>query len=194
MQNYEIPRLIRQIVREELAPILMGKIVSVDQTFRATAQRFSTETQIPNMRLIQPYGLASRPKAGMDSMIVPVLGDPSNLQVVGQFDSGRPAIDETEACLYGPDGQVVYMKKGGEIHQGTLAADEPVVLGNVAKEFLGALLDLLIDSAPLAYDSFGLPVELSPEIIEQLMAFKLMYITTPATNIVGQKNFVERGA
>lgn len=194
MNEYEIPKLVRQIVREEMAPLLMGKITSTQSAQRATAQRFSGESPIANQRILSPYGLSSRPKAGTGAMIAPVQGDATHLNVLTCFDETRPDVDDGEALLYGADGQVIFLKTGGTIHQGSKAADEPVVLGNVAMTFLGALLDLLINSDPLAYDSFGLDVVLNPEIIEQLTEFKNTYITTAATNIVGQKNFVERGA
>lgn len=193
MERWEIEKLIRDVIKQELATLMMGKIVSTTSAFRATAQRFPTESEIPNQRIISPYGVASRPVPTTECVVAPVNHDPTHLNILGCNDSGRPTVEEGETSLYGADGQQIYMKNGGTIHQGTKTADEPVVLGNVAVEFLTNVLDLFINSDPLAYDSFGLPVVLSPEIKALLIQYRLTYLELSATNIIGQKNFVERG-
>lgn len=194
MERWEIEKIIRETVKQELAATLMGKIVSTTDKFRASAQRFPTETPIPNQRIISPYGLASRAKAGMECLVGAINNDPTHLGIVGVNDTGRPTVQDGEVSLYGPDGQQLYLKNGGTIHQGSQAADEPVVLGNVLVEFMINLLTEFIEHDPLGYDSFGLPVELSPEIKAQLIEWRNTYLQTAATNIIGQKNFVERGA
>lgn len=194
MNEYEIPKLVRQIVREEMAPLLMGKVVSTQSKMRATAQRFSGENEIANQRILSSYGFASRPKPGVECLVAPVAGDATHLNVLTHFDANRPDIDEGEAILYGADGQVIFMKNGGTIHQGTKTANEPVVLGNVLKDFLQAYISQFIESPQLGLDSFALPIYLDIDILAQFLSQRLQYITTASTNIVGQKNFVERGA
>lgn len=212
MEDWEIPALVRNIVRQELAPILMGKVSSTTGEYRAEFQRFAKESKIPNARLIQPYGIASRPKPEMDSLVAPVANDATHLNILGQFDAARPSLEEGEVALYGPDGQVVKMLNGGNIHAQTEAdyiaevlgniklgspdADEPAVLGNVLKEMLELLLDYFTTEAPapkIGIDSFGLSVYLDPQIVAKLVQMKLKYLTQPATNIVAQRIFVERG-
>jgi hypothetical protein len=192
VEDYELPALIRQIIREERAPILMGKVQSTDAKYRATAQRFSGENAIKNMRSLHPYGLASKPKAGMECLVVPILDDPTHLNVLAHHDSDRPEIEEGEACLYGPDGQVIYLKSGGSIHQGSQEADEPAVLGNVLKTFLGDLIDAFLNAAQVGIGPTG-PVFLDPTIRTQLTQFKQTFLNQASSNILAQKIFVERG-
>jgi phage gp45-like len=139
MEEYEIIELIRNVIRQELAPILMGKIVSTESTTRATAQRFSGENQIGNMRLLFPYGFVSRPPAATECVVMPIASDPSHLNVLSQFDSNRPSIAVGESCLYGPDGQVVYMKSGGIVNLGSLSASHPVGLADIIKTRIEAV-------------------------------------------------------
>ena len=192
MEEYELIPIIRQAIRQELAPILMGKIRSTDGTFRATAKRFTSESDLSNLRILHPYGLASRPKADTECVILPVFNDPTHLNVLTQHDSNRPQIQDGEVCLYGPDGQVIYMKSGGEIHQGSMAASEPVVLGNILKAFLEAVLNAFLQATEIVETPTG-PGFLSPQIRTQLTQLMNQYMDTASTNILSQKNFVERG-
>lgn len=185
-------REVIDIVRQEFAQILLGQVAATDAKGRAKASRFGVETPFENTRMIQPFGLTSRPQAPMQSLVVPINGDPTHLVLVGQFDEGRPATEEGEACLYGADGQVVYMKTGGEVLIGSQAADEPAVLGNVLAEFLTALIDALLEAPQIGQDIVG-PVFLDPALRAQLVLFKAQYLSTEATNILAQKTFVERG-
>jgi phage gp45-like len=192
MEDYELPKLIRQIIREELAPILMGKIIQTDTKYRATAQRFSGENQIKNLRSLHPFGVASKPKPGTECVVLPIMNDPTHLNVLTHHDSGRPEIDEGEICLYGADGQLIYLKNGGSIHQGSKEADEPVVLGAVLKTLLEAILDAVLQAPQIGTCAVG-PVVLDPSIRTQLTQAKQTYLATASSNILSQKNFVERG-
>jgi hypothetical protein len=149
MEPFDLYPLVRQIVREELAQMLMGKVTATTADGRATARRFKDEPPIKNMRLIQPYGLASRPKPDTECVVAPINGDPSHLIVLGQNDKNRPGILQAgEVALYGPDGQLVHFKNGGATRMsspgsttvvaptvvlGSDSADEPFVLGKVFK-------------------------------------------------------------
>lgn len=188
--------MIRQIIRQELTSILMGKITANANQNRSSARRFQTDGQMNNLRNIQPYGISSRAPAGTQCLVVPIGGDASHMNVVGHFDESRPSLSDGESILYGADGQVIYMKNGGTIHQGSKGAAEPVVLGQTNLDFMGQFLDALTTQSDtrIGYDSFGLEVFLDPQILETLLELKEKYITDPSTNIVGQKNFVERGA
>jgi phage gp45-like len=192
MEEYELIPLIRQAVREELAPILMGKIQATDQNFRATARRFSGEANLGNLRILHPYGLASRPSAGMECVVMPIANDPTHLNILTQNDINRPQIQDGEVCLYGPEGQVVYLNAAGEIHQGSQAASEPVVLGNVLTAFLEAVLNAFLNAAEIVETPTG-PGYLSPAIRTQLTQLMQQYLQESSSNILGQKNFVERG-
>lgn len=189
-------RSLRQFIRNELAQIVMASINDNGSEARSSIKRFPNDGPITNLRSIQPFGVSSRAPKGTDCLVNPVNGDVTHLVVAGHFDANKPKIDsDGEACLYGADGQVVYMKSGGTIHQGSKAASEPVVLGNVLKAFEDAILSAWIDNvSQVAYDGFGLPCILSPAVSSVLQSEKATHVDAPATNFLGQKNFVERGA
>lgn len=115
MEDFEIRKIIKQVIREELTQIFMGKVTETTPAFRASARRFSSEPPIGDMRLIQPYGLASRPKPNMESLLVPVNGDATHINLVGQNDTARPACEEGEVALYGPNGQVLKYFNSGKV-------------------------------------------------------------------------------
>jgi phage gp45-like len=193
MESYELYPLVRQIVREEFAQAMMGRVLSTEGAGRATVRRFQGEPGIDNTRLIQPYGFTSRPKAQTEAMLLPVNGDATHLTCIGQFDGARPDVADGESCLYGPDGQVVFMKVGGEIHLGSKTSTEPAVLGNVLKAGLTAFVDAFLNAAQLGFGPTG-PVFLDPGVRAALTAFISTYVTTASTNVVAKKIFVERGA
>lgn len=219
MNEAQLIRLVKGIVRESLAPILMGTVVSTKDAYRATAQRFKTENPIENMRLLHPYGLAARPPSDMQALIVPVDGRPDHLNVLGQFDDNRPEIEDGEVCLYGPDGQVVYMKTGGNVLLGGLEADNPAVLGDILSTFLGDIITnintinsqlstfALAFSAPFSTNAVpGSPVGPGPALVSAITALQLalttaqtqlttqktQFLDVPATNIVSGTIFLER--
>lgn len=188
-----IHAMVREIVRQELAHAMLASVQNTDAKWRASASRFGTDPGVPNLRMLQQFGLASRPMDGMESAVLPIGGDPTHLILLGQNDPDRPPLSKGECALYGSDGQVVYLKLGGLVLIGSQTAAEPAVLGNVLKAFLGATLDQFLDAPQLGIDSMSLPVFLDPGIRAGLMMLKTLYLTTAATNIVAQKTFVERG-
>lgn len=192
MNESDVIRLIKQVIRKEMAQILMGTLVSNQDKFRSTAQRFD-ESPTDQMRRIQPFGLSSRAPAKTPCLIVPVAGDPSHLNIVGDFDTNKPEVADGEALLYGADGQVIFMKTGGTIHQGTKTAASPVVLGDILQQALDSIIEHITQSTQIAFDSFGLPCILDPTVKVNLTTDKTNYVDDASTNILAQKNFVERG-
>lgn len=192
MIEQELIPIIRQLIKQELTPILMGKIQSTADVYRAGAKRFSNENEVQNMRLLSPYGLVSRPKKDTECVVMPIGGDATHLNVLTQFDKERPEISEEEVCLYGPQGQVVYMKAGNRINIGALDASEAAVLGNVLKSFLSDFLDAFLN-APKIGDGGSGPVFLAGAVRSNLVSQKSQYLNTASTNILSQRTFVERG-
>lgn len=192
MEAYELPGLVRQIVREEFAPILMGILKDSTDKYRATIQRFPSEVPIDNQRIIQPFGLSSRPTDGMETLVTPLAGDPTHLITNGQNDINRPKTEKGESILYGADGQVIFMKNGGTIHQGSKAANEAAVLGYVLQEFLRNILDAFLGANNIGECAVG-EVFLAPEIRTLFEQYKIKYVNDASTNILAQKIFVERG-
>lgn len=184
---------VREIVRQELAHALMATVKDTDTAYRATATRFPSDPGVNRLRMIQQFGLASRAPDGMESVTMPVGGDPTHLILLGQNDTDRPGLSKGEAALYGSDGQLVFLKLGGSVLLGSKSAAEPAVLGNVLKSFLGAVLDQFLNAPQIGIDSFSLPVFLDPGIRAGLTLLKTQYLTNTSTNIVAKKIFVERG-
>ena len=114
--------------------------------------------------------------------------------MVGQFDPSKPDLNDGEMAIYSANGQVIYMKADATIHQGTKGANEPVVLGNVMKACIKDIIEDFTNSSLIGYDAFGLPVILNGALAANLTQHKEKYVTDASTNIVGQKNFVERGS
>lgn len=208
MSEAEIIRLIEQVLRQKLAPPQMGSIVSTQDSMRATTQFYATDAPKKNQRLIQPYGFASRPPAKMDTLIIPVDHNTTHLNVVGQFDATRPALaQEGEVALYGPDGQLIYMKKGGKILIGSNAAASPMVLGDILQNFCDQLISIIdgaltdIKTGPVAVTTTpGNPAPTHPTLIAALTARKTAlataksnFVDTAATNFLSKNNFTERG-
>jgi hypothetical protein len=186
-------RDIVMIIRRELAQIAMGRVTATDSNFRAEARRFANDNPFDQNRLIQPYGLASRPKPMMESLLVPIGSDPSHMVVVGQNDTNRPAIQAEEVALYGPAGQVVYMKANGGVHQGSLGASSPAVLGDVLIEFATELLNAFLQAPQVGQGALG-PVFLDPSVRLKLQMQLQKFVQDASTNFLAQKIFVERGA
>lgn len=207
MNESDMLRAMRQMIRTETAKILMGQVVSNASASRTSSQRFG-ESPIENMRRVQPYGFGSRAPSGTQTLVVPIAGDPTHLITVGDFDDGKPAIQDGESVLYGADGQVVYMKSGGRILVGSQASAAPAVLGDVLKSCMDALfaeLDTIVEAiktGPVAITTTpGNPAPTHPTLIAAMTAaktaldnMKSQYVDTASSNFLAQKIFVERGA
>lgn len=140
----DIREIVRQVLIEELAPIMMGKIVSNKDGNRSTVQRTATDAKIPNARNIEPFGFRSRAPVGTQALLVPIDGNPSHVNVVGHFDESAPGINDGESVLYNQFGQLVYLSNG-KIQIGSKSASENLVLGQVFKTFMASLLQLIAD-------------------------------------------------
>lgn len=139
MTESEIIKLVKETIKQTLAPILMGTIVSNEDVNRSTVKHFANSGPIPKARNIQPFGVASRAPAGTQGLIVPIAGDITHLNLVGHFDDGRPAVENGELCLYNQFGQQIYLESG-KIHIGKKTTSNPAPVGNELKSFL---LDLV---------------------------------------------------
>lgn len=102
-------RMIRQMIRHELAPIMMGMITENADQKRSSGQRFQAENAVENMRSILPYGVSARAPAGTQCLMVPNASDPSHIHVVGHFDDSRPVVNDGEMKLYDANGNVIYL-------------------------------------------------------------------------------------
>lgn len=183
---------IKTVIRREFTPIFMALVNGNDNATRVTVQRFPTEGEISNVRSLQPYGFASKAKPLTPTLIIPIAGNATNLTSIGNFDEQRPQVQDGEALLYGPEGQVILMKTGGTIHQGSQAAANPAVLGDVLVTFLRQVIRSFLDSPSIGEGATG-PVFLNPTIRTMLEQYLMEGLDNPSTNILAQKIFLERG-
>jgi hypothetical protein len=128
----EIIRLVRQIIKQELAPILMGVVTSNESQTQSTFQHFSSEAPIGPVRSIQPFGLSSRAPVGTSLLTIPVNADATHQNIVGHFDTAKPTGADGETLLYDAFGHVIYMSES-QVSLGAKAATQNVVLGQILK-------------------------------------------------------------
>lgn len=143
MTEGQVRGVIRKVIRQELAQILLGSTTANKDQFYSSVQRFD-ETPIDNNRKILPFGISSRAPVGTQGLVVPVNGDPTHLVVVGDFDANRPTLNDGESMLYDQFGHVVYCSES-KIQIGTKAAAENFVLGQVFKTFANNLLQAIAE-------------------------------------------------
>lgn len=199
MSESEIRRIIRQELREAIAPILMGTIVSNADNNRSSIRRFS-EGEIPNARNIQPFGISSRAPEGMDCLTVPIAGDPTHLNVAGHFDKSRPSGQDGEVILYDAFGHKISLLSDkvkidsnktvvncANILLGSEGSDEPLVLGNILKDLLSDILDKVIahtHNGNLGY------LTSPPSNAAEFLALKVHPVSDGA--IISDKSFTEK--
>lgn len=124
--------------------------------------------------------------------------------------SNQISDDTTDIVISnGPETGQVRLTQEGDILLGTSSAESPAVLGDVLMNGLSALvsalnnLAMVLGTGPIGVigtPSPGSPVLTSPGVIAAvatfstaLTAFTTQYLTTPATNIVSEQTFLERG-
>lgn len=139
MTEDEIIRIVLRVVRQEMAPVLMALVNSNESELFSTLQRFATDSPLPNVRSIQPFGLSSKAPKGTPGLILPINGDPTNLTMVGHHDKTKPTVNNGETCLYDQFGHLVYLS-ATKMQFGSKASAENMVLGQVFKAFAAALL------------------------------------------------------
>jgi phage gp45-like len=195
MTEAELLAFLKQYIKQEVAQIMMANVISNKDQNRSSLKRFPSDSPFGNVRNIQPFGMASRAPSGTQCLMIPISGDVTQIVMAGHFDENRPAINDGESVIYGADGQVIFMKSGGTIHQGTQGASSPVVLGDVLKTLMENVLSAFINNASsVSFDGFGLPCTLFPGISSVLSQEKSDHVDAASTNFLGQKNFVDRGA
>jgi hypothetical protein len=164
MTESDAIRLVKQVVREALAPILLGTVVSNQSQTTTTMQRFSSEPPVGKLRNVQPYGLSSRAPAGTPGLIIPVDANATNLILAGTYDPSKPTTEDGESILYDAYGHVIYMSQE-QVSLGSKTASQNLVLGQIFKTFcdnlLGQLQTAMTDLATAMADISTLTVTCS---------------------------------
>lgn len=206
MTESEILKLIRQTIRQELAQTLMGNITSTDDAYFTSVKRFDTDSEINDLRLIRPYGFASRPPSDTPTVAHPINGDPSHIVSLGDFDdTDRPLISSGDSAMYNELGKMVAITNV-KIRIGSLVASNPLVLGDILQTFCDNLITILttvltaIETGPIAVTTTpGNPAPTYPALaiaiqtaITNLATLKTTLVDSPLTNFLSQESFTER--
>ena len=157
MTNYEIKKMIRAVIREELSTMLMGTIQENASASRSSFKRFENESSIPNARSIQPFGFSSKAPAKTKCLVAPINGDATHQNIIGHFDEKKPDIEDGESAMYSEGGKQIKVSND-KIQIGSNQDEtENLVLGQIFKKFAS---DLIIEMGkethiclPPGYDS-----------------------------------------
>lgn len=142
MTESEIRKLIRQVVQETIAPILLASVTKNENSLRTNFKYFASAGEIPDVRNIQPFGVSSRAPVGTNALVVPIDGNQTHLVIVGNHDADKPTTDDGETILYDAYGHVVYLSQT-KMQFGSKTSSENMVLGKVFKQFADNLLTAL---------------------------------------------------
>ena len=158
-------------------------------------QLYSGMGQTQPRPVMHPFGMAS--KAPVDTLNVAVKSGHhvGNRMVIGHRDKLRPKdVKDGEISIYSSDGKTVLRRidvSSDKITVGSKEADEPLVLGNVQKEFQEDWIKAWLEAPSIGVCVLG-PVFLSPAIRAKFEGFLAKFITAEDTNIISQENFTER--
>jgi hypothetical protein len=186
MEDSDIRRIVREEIQRALTPIMMGFVVSNDSVQRATINRMSLEGPIPNTRSIQPYGFASRAPAGTEGIMIPVNGDPTNINMVGHFDKTRPEVQDGESTQYDSFGHEVYLSASG-LQFGSQSSANPMMLGDIVQTLFSNLIQLIADHTH--YGNLGYPTS-APVQAPDFLNLKASPVDDGA--IISDKAFTEK--
>ena len=155
ISDAEVREIVKREIREALAPIMMGFIVSNENVQRATIKRMSMEGPIPNARSIQPFGFSSKAPVGTEGLMVPVNGDPTHVNMVGHFDKHKPEVNEGESAQYDEFGHLVYLSES-MMQFGSKNSANPMMLGDVVQQLFSNMLELIANHVHIG--NLGYPV------------------------------------
>lgn len=106
-----------RIVQRLKSLITMGRIKGASASAGASGE-VTVESMLPSdeLRVLQPYGLASRPQSGAEAVIVQVGSNPDQAIVIAIDDRRyRISLAGGEVALYDDLGSKVHLKRSGVI-------------------------------------------------------------------------------
>jgi len=138
------------------------------------------------------------PEAGDLVVVAFSEGDVDEAFVIARFATISDPVPEFartgDSVKYARVGKKLYM--GSDTKIGIARPNkepiQPLVLGTVLKNFLGAVLDAFLNAPQVVITPMG-PGFLDPSVRAALVAAKNTYLTDASTNIVSQIGFTERG-
>jgi hypothetical protein len=188
----EIQRLIQNEIRRSMNAIIMAECAaSEDKNNTQIRNAYGCAALSDKFPIASTYGVASRAPEGVLAVLGRVGEHPASRIILSHHDVNKPDLQDGETVLYNADGQQIRLETG-KVKIGGAGASEPLVLGNVAMEFLGKIVDMLIAGDFLLCASPGSPTAPNPAKVVQLTQWKQTYLTAPSTNIVSQLSFTQR--
>lgn len=185
MNDSEIRSIIRQEIKQALTPVLMGFITSNEDVKRIMAKRMSNEGPM-NVRSIQPFGLSSKAPPETQTLLVPIAGDPTNMNAVGNYDTNKPDVEDGEVSIYDNFGHEVYLSQD-KMQFGSKDSANPMMLGDLVQECLSNMLQLIIEHNHMG--NLGYPTG-APSNAIQFQQLKLN--TVDSGDLVSDKCFTEK--
>ena len=140
MMEDDLRNMIRKEIREMLAPILLGFIVSNESNMTSTIKRMQSEGPIARTRNIQPFGISSRAPTNTTCLTIPISGDPTHLIMVGHYDSNKPSCNDSETILYDAYGHLIYLSQN-KMQFGSKTSANPMMLGDIVQTLFENILD-----------------------------------------------------
>lgn len=191
MVDPEVIRQIKKIVREEMAKVLKATVTANQDALTVSVRRFASDSGMPGLKKIQPYGLSSRAPAGTPTVILPVDNNPSHLNTVGEIDPNRPNQNDGETILYDAYGHIVYLSQS-KMQFGSKGSANPMVLGDILQEFEDQVWNAILNASQIGWAAGGIPVFLDPGIRSTITTAKENLVDEASTNFLSQKCFTER--
>lgn len=161
----DLKRYIRTEIARQMNIILTGVTgASKPDLFQENIEQiYPGADTILDRPVMHPFGFVSRAAQGTMQVVARQGEHPSNRLVLGHRDAARPTdLDEGTAKMYSLAGFQIYAGEDG-IYVGKESADQPLVLGEAANEFFGALLDLLVAHV---HPSPGAPSDKSADFLQ----------------------------
>jgi hypothetical protein len=144
--------------------------------------------------VVHPWGYVSIAPPGTLAVVGRVGEHIGNRITLGHRDPARTkvGVKPGETALYDAFGNAVYLGLTG-VRVGSTSADEPLVLGNVLKDFLTQLTTAL-KTIPLGITTGpGSLIAPNPAFVAQIETLVAQFLTVPLTAILSLKHKTERG-
>lgn len=139
-------RWIREEIKRHLNTVICGETgeTTTSET-EEVVSLFQNMGSIGKRPLMHPYGFVSRAPKGTMSVVAKMGAEVTNRFVIGHRDKNRPAdLENGETRMYSLAGYQVVTKSDGVYVRHGDGEFYPLLLGTLAADFFGALIDLIV--------------------------------------------------
>lgn len=138
----ELKAFIRKEIAIQMNVILSGVAGENTPTQETISNMYPGQDDILNRPKMAPFGISSRAPVGTISVVGKQGENPGNRITLGHRDPNSPAVKDGTIKIYSVGGFQIYASDDG-LYLGVGEADIPFLLGDVANEFFGQLIDLM---------------------------------------------------